>query len=421
MAPLLRILIQWLPSLPGSIRSTNNFWDTSVKDVIPGFHTNNKQQHIFEEVDNTNGKSHITSTAGLGHPISSVSWGVNRVDAFSLNGNTVVHKFWDGSQWLPSGRDLEKLGVGLDSPPVAVSWGADRLDIFGLDDNNVLKHQYFDGTAWQPKYDELENLGGSCDPEYPIAANTWGPNRLDLFCIGPEGDLLHQYYDGHQWQPEAGALESLGFTKDGLPDTGPSVVSWGLNRLDVFVGDDMGLIHHIYWDGSSWSKWESFECVSQPRLTVNSWGENRIDLFVTSDSPASYEATLRHMYWDGSQWSGWEDMTGRDDDVVIRDVSATSWLPNRIDIVARAFNGELYYKAWNGSNWSPDIKEWYPKSSGLNFYQKPSMVAWGPNRLDIFEVFPFTRTNSVWLHQAWTGNDWYPSSTGWENLAQTQA
>ena len=327
----------------------------------------------------------------------------------------MVHKFWDGSQWRPAGTDLETLGVGLASPPVAVSWGADRLDIFGLDDHNVLKHQFYDGTAWQPKYNELENLGGSCDPAYPIAANTWGPHRLDLFCVGPDGDLLHQYYDGHQWQPEVGALESLGMPISGRLESGPSVVSWGLNRLDVFTSDASGLVHHIYWDGSAWSKWENFQCTFSPSLTVSSWGENRIDVFATSKALAEVDVTLRHMYWDGSQWSDWEDMTAVED--VIQGVSVTSWLPNRIDIVAQTSTGGLSYKLWDGSNWYPNITGWYPKSPGESFNHKSAIIAWGPNRLDIFDDASVNKTHIKWLHQAWTGYDWYPSSTDWETLA----
>lgn len=345
--------------------------------------------------------------------ISTIAWGEHRLDVFALAENNLTHKYWDGYQWGPPGVELETLGNGLATPPVAVTWGADRLDVFGLDDHNVVKHQYWDGAAWQPSTHAFENLGGGCDPAHAIAANTWGVNRLDIFCTGPAGDLLHQYYDGSQWQPEAGSLESLG----GSLSSGPSVVSWGEGRLDVFGVHKSGGAAHRYWDGSQWSEWEVFpleiDAVLSFRptlpLQVTTWGENRLDVYGFTDS---LDALLYHRYWDGYQWSAWGFLG-----VVpsLDGFAATSWEVGRHDIVVKGA-GRFYHKHFNGEAWRPDVLGWDEKSPDSAFLSNPSLVSWGKNRLDIFGV----DDGYELLHQAWVGVSWFPSSTGWETLGEIQ-
>ena len=80
------------------------------------------------------------------------------------------------------------------------------------------------------------------------------------------------------------------------------MVSWGDNRLDVFVLVD-GTVWHMAWDGSAWEQWESLG--SPPNgawaLWVTSWGNERLDIFTE---------TLGHIWqltWTGSTWLPWAD------------------------------------------------------------------------------------------------------------------
>jgi hypothetical protein len=41
-----------------------------------------------------------------------------------------------------------------------VSWAPNRLDIFGLDVNNEMLHKWWDGTSWGPSQTDWETLGG---------------------------------------------------------------------------------------------------------------------------------------------------------------------------------------------------------------------------------------------------------------------
>src|SRR5450755_1874277 len=88
----------------------------------------------------------------------------------------------------------------------------------------------------------------------------------------------------------------------------PTAVSWGLDRIDLFLVDPVDQsLHHIYWGGSSWQPPSSSEslggyCTSQP-IAV-SWASGRIDIFVRGG-----DAGLWHLsYSDG--WSSWTSISG---------------------------------------------------------------------------------------------------------------
>ncbi|KAI4172289.1 MAG: hypothetical protein LQ346_008631 [Caloplaca aetnensis] len=414
MAPLLNVLIQILPALPGTSRWSSRTETPSRHPALSS--VKSPQQAILPPDTHTRAPARAPSIRGFYDQLSSVSWGENRVDVFRLVENNVSHKWWDGHQWNPANYALETLGNGLATPPVAISWGVDRLDVFGLDDHNVIKHQYWDGTAWRPHTHELENLGGACDSQYAISPTTWGKDRLDVFCVGLDGDLLHQYYDGSQWQPSTGSLESLGGELAG----DPSVVSWGKDRLDIFCVTEGGDIAHLYYDGSQWSEWETFKnaaVVFQPDgITATSWGKDRLDIFGTSVDELG--GRLYHIYWDGTRWSDFEKLDDENKLILpFGRASVTSWAPNRLDVVMKRTLGQLYYYKYYdgiGQAWRPSTTDWYVKSDRDSFTSNPTVVSWGENRLDIFGI-----SHDELLHQAWTGSDWYPDATEWELLANS--
>ncbi|KAL8938926.1 MAG: hypothetical protein Q9211_002977 [Gyalolechia sp. 1 TL-2023] len=407
MAPLLKILVQWLPNLPSTSRLRGYGQPTEIQ---PGFEETIRQQQLIGSVQTGHGSFHPMTTASS--RLSAVSWGKDHLNVFGLQGNNLTHKFWDGYTWNPSGQDLEKLGNGLTKPPVVVTWGANRLDVFGLDDHNVIKHQFYDGGGdWRPEVAQFENLGGGCDGQSNVAASTWGQDRLDVFCRGPDGDLLHQYYDATSWQPSAGSLESLG----GSISSGPSVVSWGPNRLDIFALNADHALVHLYWDGYSWSEWESFgfgPALHDNSLSVSSWGENHLNIFAVDENDA-----LRQLAWDGTQWAGWTLLSDEKFPLSGK-VGVTSWSPGRIDIIALSKDtGHYLYKFYDGTSWRPEAVAWYAKGSPSSFGSNPAVVSWGENRLDIFGE----SVDGQLLHQAWTGYDWYPSASDWESLAGEKA
>lgn len=339
--------------------------------------------------------------------LSSISWGYNRLDVFGASDTSpaaVEHKYWDGYQWNPSGKDLESFGNEITSPPVAVSWGKDRTDIFSVGPNNGVYHKYWDGSRWNPpKPGDWENLGGDFALGYALAATSWGPNRLDIYGVGSDKDekyaVWHKYWDGSSWGPSDSSTgwEHLG--GDFISE--PAALTRGPGLLDVVAVDSQLKLLHKFYNGGKWNEWEELgdEFYSTP--TVVSWGKDRLDIF-----GVKRDRKLWHKYWDGSQWSQWEDFGGE----FIAAVAASSWGPNRIDIVGLGYDYAYHYKYWDGYQWNPSAEGWYAKNG--TFYSAPSLVSWGENRLDIFGV---DQGNNL-AHQTWYGSGWYPSSNSWENL-----
>jgi hypothetical protein len=127
----------------------------------------------------------------------------------------------------------ESLGGILESPPRVVAWAPNRLDIFAVGTDSALWHQWWDGAAWGG----WESLGGIL--ESPPKGVSWSANRLDVFGVGTDSALWHRWWDGAAW----GGWESLG----GILESPPKAVSWSANRLDVFgVGTDSALWHR-WW------------------------------------------------------------------------------------------------------------------------------------------------------------------------------
>ena len=81
----------------------------------------------------------------------------------------------------------------------------------------------------------------------------------------------------------------------------PAAVSWGHNRIDVFINGPQDALWHKWWNGK-WSGWESLGGVLTSAPTVSSWSENRLDIFARGT-----ENSLIHKWYDGG-WSHWEDL-----------------------------------------------------------------------------------------------------------------
>jgi len=99
------------------------------------------------------------------------------------------------------------------------------------------------------------------------AAVTGGPNLIDVFVLGDQGNLIHAYM---VWQQKV--VQFADETEYYVPDWGnaqlgppPGVtltspvcpVSPNSYNLDVFGVDTQGMVHHIHWSPNAWSAWEA--------------------------------------------------------------------------------------------------------------------------------------------------------------------
>ena len=240
--------------------------------------------------------------------------------------------------------------------------------------DGVLSNYDFMGV--QKLYVGWKDLGGALSSGPTVSS--WGRNRLDVFAQGQNNALWHRSWDGNSFR----GWEDLG----GKLTSAPACVSWGPNRIDCFARGNNNSLWHMMWDGS-WKGWEDLGGVLLSAPSVASWGPNRLDVFAEGQNKA-----LWHIHWDGNRFVGWEDLGG----VLTSAPACVSWGgPNRIDCFARGGNNALWHVMWDGS-W----KGWEDLGGVLS--SAPTVASWGLNRLDVFAE---GQNNSLW-HIPWNGSGW---------------
>ena len=305
----------------------------------------------------------------------------------------------------------------VDYNPPVVAWGPNRLDVFavGLNDGH-LWHTSFNGVAWQSAWDDR----GAPEPgRIPGAVSvvSWGLGRLDIFMGGGTyQNVWHTAWNGSTWQ----AWDDQGHPGSGTAAT-LSAVSWGPNRLDVFTVDTRSRhLWQLTWNGSMWIPWTDrgapagFGPLNFDAKAV-SWGPNRIDVFATIPQTFPMGGTVWHTAWNGSNWQGWDSRGAPPNGAAWAPV-AVSWGPGRLDVFTfsnqqpgNTIEWDCWHDSWNGSNWETtwDDRGAPPLPSGM-FAADLNAVSWGPNRLDVFGVAPSTASpgNLDLWHNSWDGYAW---------------
>jgi hypothetical protein len=256
-----------------------------------------------------------------------------------------------------------------------------------------------------------EDLGGAILGT-PITVS-WGANRLDIFVVGTDRRLYHKAWNGNRWLPSVTDYEPLG----GLIRNGssPSITCWSPGRLDIVVIGDDRQLYHKAWDGNRWlPSATGYEPLGglvrdggSPAIT--SWGPGRLDIVVVGD-----DRQLYHKAWSGNRWlpsaTGYEPLGG-----IVRDGSSpaiTSWGLDRLDIAVIGDDRQLYHKAWDGNRWLPSAANFEPLGGAVRDGSSPAIVSKGLGRLDIFVI----GQNQGLDHKAWESTRWLPSPTALEHL-----
>ncbi len=232
--------------------------------------------------------------------ISAVSWEPGRIDIFARSEDaTLIHKYYRQYFGWSSWEDLG--GCIIDAPSVS-SWAANRLDIFVQGCNETgpnMYHKWWNNGSWYG-WEAVPNLNARITSA--PSAISWGPNRIDIFMRGEGGDLIHNWYGG-VWH----GIDSLGGCIVGQP----AVSAWGPGRLDVFVQgcDVVGAnVWHRWYDNDRWGSWELNPQHNNTRITsmvgAVSWSNHRFDIFARGT-----DGTLMHQWYDRS-WGPWESLGG---------------------------------------------------------------------------------------------------------------
>jgi len=230
---------------------------------------------------------------------------------------------------------------------------------------------------------------------------SWGTDRLAIFIRGYDASLWHKAWGGTEWT----GWESLG----GLITGSPAVVSWAPNRLDIFArGTDSQVWHKVLREDGwypSITGWEPLGGSITDSPTVVSWAPNRLDILARGTDGQAWHKVWREDGWYPST-SDWEPLGGSITDTP----TVVSWAPNRLDIFARGTDGQAWHKVWREDGWYPSTSDWEPLGGSIT--DTPTVVSWAPNRLDILA----RGTDGQAWHKVWREDGWYPSTSDWEPL-----
>jgi Repeat of unknown function (DUF346) len=252
------------------------------------------------------------------------SWGANRLDVFvSGTDNGIWHKWYDGTKW----RGFEPLAGLSASGPGAMGRAPNLIDVFVEGPDNAVMQKSFNGTSWG-SWNAISPAGTFVDAPSACLFNT------DLFVAGRGVNNLpvYLYYDtswhGPLLLPSGTAFFSA-----------PAIVSWGTNRLDIFMRGTDNALWQWFYDGTIHAPLSlGGTLVDSPGAST--WGTGRLDVFARGSDNHLY-----HKWWDssmGGTWSAWENLGGN----IISGPAAVSWGPNRIDVFARGVDNQLWHKWW---------------------------------------------------------------------------
>ncbi|HEY0104662.1 MAG TPA: hypothetical protein VGB91_01165, partial [Rhizomicrobium sp.] len=184
-----------------------------------------------------------------------------------------------------------------------------------------------------PALNAFAPLGGviASDP-VPVS---WGPNRIDVFVRGADRGLWRRVRDSGTWLD----WEGLGGVLAGTP----AAASTAAGRLDVVALDDSGALLHKHWDGVAWSDWLDLGGSARGTPAIAVLGPDAIAVFVHGTDDQLWEIDRT-----GTSWSAWTARGGNlmsSPDVVVS--SGT------MDVFVNDSTGSLARLSGSGTVWAP--------------------------------------------------------------------
>ncbi len=233
------------------------------------------------------------------------------------------------------------------------------------------------------------------------------------------------------------------------PASSVSVCSWGPNRMDLFIQDQIGFADHLSWQAGMVGLDQLQQSVVSCPCSV-SWGNGRVDAFAVLNG---LDYSLVHMWFDGGQLQtseslgrplgNWDTvpipLDGSDNSAIRISMSTglffatppcvCTWAPGRLDVFAfanRAFqptstvptvDANLVHLTFD-SNWQPWRAVPLPGGITVDEGSGPVATSWGEGRIDLF----FMDTSGNLRHCAYTARAGSSSSwSAWDNLGAPPA
>lgn len=287
--------------------------------------------------------------------------GVPRFDTFVRGpGGMLWHRFWENGVWY----DWQSLNVFIDSAPAAAAgdnyYEPNRIYVYYLS-GGAINYMRLDVSFNTTQVVSLASLGKApyyvvhpgCQGDYACgyvdfvsapAVSTW-PGHRDVFALA--ADTHHLLHTDGSTNNKGGTNWDLVSVADFAGD--PAAVSWGPNRIDLFIhGADGDSLAHKVYDGH-WHSWEDLGGTMLYSPAVASWAPGRLDVFVIGTDYQLWTKVFDNGQWSGGpSWNGWWPLGGS----FIASPGAGSLGPGHLDVTGLGFDFQVYHSWWGGQ-WSP--------------------------------------------------------------------
>jgi hypothetical protein len=189
--------------------------------------------------------------------------------------------------------------------------------------------------AWQPP----ETLGVTSNlSDRSVATVSLAPHHIHVVYSDNGTVKVAQKFFGHWETP----LSLPGVLTDDIP----AAVSWGPNRIDIFVrGRDQVLWHNSTNDGFTWFGWDhpTNAAAIAGAPSVASWDSGRLDVVYLNTV-----GSLSHVWWS----NGWGHEAWALPGPAIPNPyqpAIVSRGPNKLSILVKDGGGYVYIKSWDGA------------------------------------------------------------------------
>lgn len=261
-----------------------------------------------------------------------------RMELFAIGNNgSLYHTYqtsangsWSG--WTAMGTSGDKWSINA-LPAVGVNQGG-RLEVFVVGPDSSIYHAYqkVPGSSAATNWSAFSIVSSSrVNQTAKLEVGKWANGALELFVIGTDGLLYHNYQTTAGNSTSWSGFYILGGEWDENADV--SIAKENDGRLDVFVIDGQGNLHNSYQtanNSTSWSVWHSLASVVpvDARTAVARDANGRLNVFVIGTDGVCYyrRETAANS---PTSWTSWASL------------GTKTWQTDAKPVIAKDQNGSL--------------------------------------------------------------------------------
>ena len=311
------------------------------------------------------------------------------------NYQTAPNSGWSGWQAMGnSGNVWTQNGIP------AVGTNSDgRLELFIVGTDGSVNHiwQLHPGSNASTNWSSFTTFSSHVNQTVKLAVGKFANGALDVFVIGTDGALYHNYQGSSGWT----GFQSLGGNWNQNTDIAVNNELDG--REEVFLVGTTGNLYNNWQttaNGTSWNGWHDLSGALSDtvRIAVGRNSDGRLEAFTIGTDGVSYHE------WETAansptSWSAWSSLAGSWETDAKTCVAADA--NGALEVFLIGHTGNVYHNYQNGSGWSG----WLGLGGSFTQNIRPCVGQNADGRLEIFLTGP----NTDMLHAYETS----PNSTSW--------